>query len=95
MQSRVLSPVEHAHSAAKFHDNAVVPDGLADHWRESYVCETGKSMKALGLAAASEGLLLPHRQSNSLIPRRGSESYRLLTTTILDYCGTPAIRCAL
>jgi hypothetical protein len=22
-----------------------VRNGLADHWRESYVCETGKSMK--------------------------------------------------
>jgi hypothetical protein len=25
-------------------------DGLPDHWRESYVCETGKSMKAVELA---------------------------------------------
>jgi hypothetical protein len=28
-----------------------VRDGLADHWRESYACETGKSMKAVELAA--------------------------------------------
>jgi hypothetical protein len=27
-----------------------VRDSLADHWRESYVCKTRKSMKALGLA---------------------------------------------
>jgi hypothetical protein len=36
------------HSGELFHD-AVVRDGLADHWRESYVRETGKSMKAVGL----------------------------------------------
>jgi hypothetical protein len=29
-----------------------VRDGLADHWRESYVGETRKSMKATGLAVA-------------------------------------------
>jgi len=33
-------------------DDAVVRDGLADHWRESYVCEAGKSMKAVELAVA-------------------------------------------
>ena len=27
--------------------------GLADHWRESYVCETGKSMKAAELRGLS------------------------------------------
>jgi hypothetical protein len=27
-----------------------VRDGSADHWRESYVCETSKSMKAMELA---------------------------------------------
>jgi hypothetical protein len=32
-----------------------VRDGLADHWRESYVGEIGKSMKAVELAAAQEG----------------------------------------
>jgi hypothetical protein len=31
-----------------------VRDGLVDHWRESYVCETGKSMKAMELAVAQE-----------------------------------------
>jgi len=29
-----------------------VRDGFADHWRESYVGETGKSMKAAELAMA-------------------------------------------
>jgi hypothetical protein len=29
-------------------------DGSPDHWRESYVCETGKSMKAMELAVAQE-----------------------------------------
>jgi hypothetical protein len=28
----------------------IVRDGMANHWRESYVCETGKSMKAAELA---------------------------------------------
>jgi hypothetical protein len=29
-----------------------VRNGLADHWREYYFCETGKSMKAAELAVA-------------------------------------------
>jgi hypothetical protein len=33
-------------ATAELLDDAVVRDGLADHWRESYVRETGKSMKA-------------------------------------------------
>jgi hypothetical protein len=33
----------------------VVRDGLADHWRESYVCETGKSMKAVDMKAVELG----------------------------------------
>jgi hypothetical protein len=32
MPSRVLSPVDHAHSGAKLLDDAVVQDGLADRW---------------------------------------------------------------
>jgi hypothetical protein len=32
-----------------------VRDGLADHWRESYVCKTGKSMKAVELAVVQKG----------------------------------------
>jgi hypothetical protein len=38
-----------------FFDNAVARNDLADHWRESYVCETGKSMKSHGLGGVSEG----------------------------------------
>jgi hypothetical protein len=34
---------------------------LADHWRESYVGETGKSMKAGDLAEAQKGLLAKDR----------------------------------
>ena len=49
----VLGLVHHTHpAAAEFLDDAIVRDGLADHWRESYVCGTGKSMKALELAVA-------------------------------------------
>ena len=35
-------------------DDAVVGNGLADHWRESYVRETRKSMKAVELAVPQE-----------------------------------------
>ena len=43
----VLGFVDHAHTAAaEFLDDAVVRDRLANHWRKSYVGETGKSMKA-------------------------------------------------
>jgi hypothetical protein len=39
----VLGPVDHAHAAAaESFDDAVVRDGLADHWRESYVRQTGQ-----------------------------------------------------
>jgi len=31
-----------------------VRDGLADHWRESYVGEAGKSIKAMGLLVAQQ-----------------------------------------
>ncbi len=47
-QLGVLSPVHHAHTAAaKFLEDAVVRNSLADHWRKSYVRETGKSMNAV------------------------------------------------
>ena len=52
MEAGVLGLVHHAHAAAQLLDDAVVRDGLADHWRESYVWETGKSMKAMGLAVS-------------------------------------------
>src|SRR5579871_4084478 len=49
-QSNVLGFVHHSHSAATqlFHD-AVMRNGLADHWRESYGFETNESMKGLEL----------------------------------------------
>jgi hypothetical protein len=48
----VLGFVDHTHaSSAEFFDDAIVRDGLVDHWRESYVGETGKSMNAERLAA--------------------------------------------
>jgi hypothetical protein len=51
----IFSFVDHAHSAAaQLLDNAEVRDGLADHWRESYGCGTGKSMKAMRLARSRE-----------------------------------------
>ena len=51
MQAGVLGLVHNAHAApTEFLDDAVVRDGLADHWRESYVCGTGESMKGVDLA---------------------------------------------
>ncbi|MGA2605997.1 MAG: hypothetical protein ABSH01_00915 [Terriglobia bacterium] len=44
--------INNTHAApAEFFDDAVVRDGLPDHWREFYVCKTGKSMKALELTS--------------------------------------------
>ena len=43
----ILGLVDDTHRAgAEFLDDVIVRDGLPDHWRESYVCETGKSMRA-------------------------------------------------
>src|ERR1700690_1466020 len=56
MKPRVLGFVDHAHATApEFLDNAVVRDGLADHWRESYVGDTGKSKKGFELALCQKG----------------------------------------
>jgi hypothetical protein len=49
-KSHTKSNVTHP-AAAEFLDDAIVRDGLADHWRESYVRKTGKSMNTLELAA--------------------------------------------
>src|ERR1017187_6938634 len=46
----VFSPVDDTHPAStEFLQDTVVRDSLVDHWRESYVGELGKSMKARGL----------------------------------------------
>ena len=63
MQAHVFSLVDHPHSAtAEFLHDPVMRDGLSDHWRESYVCETGKSMKAVELAVcqSSRWRNIPH-----------------------------------
>ena len=53
MQPRVLGLVSHAHApAADLLNNAVVRNRLPDHWHESYVCKTGKSMKGSKEAAS-------------------------------------------
>jgi hypothetical protein len=50
-QFKVFCLVHNTHpAAAESFDNSIVRDGLADHWRESYVGEMGKSMKALELS---------------------------------------------
>jgi len=51
----VFRLAHNTHSAAADPaEDAVVRDGLADHWGESYVCETGKSMNAMELAGPQE-----------------------------------------
>jgi hypothetical protein len=48
----VFGFVDHTHPpATKFFDDAVVRDGLAEHWRESYGLTGDKSMKAGELTA--------------------------------------------
>ncbi len=43
----ILGLVYDTHRAgAELLDDVIVRDGLPNHWRESYVCETGKSMNA-------------------------------------------------
>jgi hypothetical protein len=37
-------------ATAELLKDAVMRNGLSDRWRESYVCEKGKSMKAVWLA---------------------------------------------
>jgi hypothetical protein len=55
VRTGITGLLDDAHPAlAQFLDNAVVRNALAGHWRESYVPETGKSMKATELAAAQE-----------------------------------------
>jgi hypothetical protein len=41
-----------------------VRNGLLDHWRESYVCETKQVNEAWGVGEASEGLLAKYRDCN-------------------------------
>ena len=52
-QAGIFGLVDHTHTAAtELSDDPIVRDDLADHWRESYVCKTGKSMKAMELAVS-------------------------------------------
>ncbi len=57
VQLDVFSFVDNAHAAAtELLDHSVVRDGLADHWRKSYVCRTGESTKP-GMVARLAGLI--------------------------------------
>src|ERR1700674_3215366 len=67
MQPSVLSFVNNTHPAAtEFLDNAVVRDGSADHWRESYVCETGQVNESRGVGGSSERLLVINPSSRAI-----------------------------
>jgi hypothetical protein len=56
VQARVLGLVDHTHpTTAQFLDDAVVRDGVADHWRQILRRETGKSMRTLELAVPQKG----------------------------------------
>ena len=55
VEGYVLSFVDNTHAApAEFLNDAVVRNGLVDHWRESYVGDAGKSMKAVELALSQK-----------------------------------------
>jgi hypothetical protein len=57
----VFGFVNHPHATtAQFLDDAVVRDGLADHCRESYFGEMGKSTKAEELAVTQKGGECPY-----------------------------------
>jgi hypothetical protein len=59
-----LSRVNDAHPAAtqSLYD-PIVRDGAPDHWRESYVSEISKPMKAGDLTVGSTGWLAKYRHS--------------------------------
>jgi hypothetical protein len=40
---------------AELPGGAIIHDNCVEHRRKSYVCETGKSMKAVGLAVSQTG----------------------------------------
>jgi hypothetical protein len=41
-------------AGAEFLEDVIVRDGLPNHWRECYFCETGKSMKGQRLPISQE-----------------------------------------
>jgi hypothetical protein len=54
MQLYVLSLVDHTHpSAAQLLDDAVVRNGLADHWRQILRRRNGQVNESLGVGRAS------------------------------------------
>ncbi len=82
MQLYVLSLVDHTHTTTtQFLDDAVMRDGLADHWRESYVGETGKSMKAVGLAPSRKVVV----ETSRLHSRQGVLSVNVFTTAVRPF----------
>ena len=53
----VFRLVHHTHAAAtRLVNDAVVRDRLPNHWRESYVGEAGKPIKAMGLLVLPRSL---------------------------------------
>jgi len=59
MQAGVLGLVHNPHSAAaEFLNDAVVRDGLADHWRKSYVRQREQVNETREVGGVSKRLLL-------------------------------------
>jgi len=53
--------MNHTHAPAQLPVDAVMRDGVADHWRESYVGESGQVNESRGVDRSSKGLLVKNR----------------------------------
>ena len=68
----ILSLVHHAHtSAAQLLDDAVVRDGLADHWTRILRGQNGRVDESDGVGGGSRGLLLRRQKGQRMMRSHG------------------------
>src|SRR5713226_8553860 len=73
MQLYVLGLVDHTHTAAaEFLDDAVVRNGLADHWTRILRPRSGQVNESSGVGRVSKRLLLKNRDYACAVKRRWS-----------------------